>query len=126
MENLQWLIGDVEVFQIVELEAGEAIQGIIRCATPENIRSIGWLCPQFADETGRLRALVQTFLIKSAKKNILIDTCIGNDKKRTDVRDWANLKTTFLKQLRGLGVTPREVDVVACTHLHLDHVGTLL
>jgi glyoxylase-like metal-dependent hydrolase (beta-lactamase superfamily II) len=81
------------------------------------------LCPQFADETGRLKALVQAFLIKSAGKNILIDTCIGNDKKRTDVQDWANLKTTFLEQLLGVGVKPGEVDVVACTHLHLDHVG---
>jgi hypothetical protein len=53
------------------------------------------LCPQFAHETGGLEALAQTFLIKSAKANILIDTCIENDKKRTDVPNWANLKTTF-------------------------------
>jgi len=114
-----WKIGDVEVFQIVELECGKIIQEIMKDATPENIKKIKWLYPNYADENGNLKALVQSFLIKSENKNILIDTCNGNDKKRTDLPEWANLKTDFLKKLEKLG----EVDIVACTHLHVDHVG---
>lgn len=34
-------------------------------ATQENIQEIDWLYPNFADENGNLKALVQSFLIKS-------------------------------------------------------------
>ncbi|MDD2777833.1 MAG: MBL fold metallo-hydrolase, partial [Methanocellales archaeon] len=34
-----------------------------------------------------------------------------------------NLQTDFLKKLRVIGVTEMDVNVVACTHLHFDHVG---
>lgn len=40
MSNLKWVIGEVEVFQIAELEAGKLIQSIIKNATPENIKNI--------------------------------------------------------------------------------------
>lgn len=123
LTSLKWEIGQVEIYQIVELEAGEIIQSIIPEATPENIKKIDWLYPNFADENGNLKALVQGFLIKSESKNILIDTCNGNDKKRTDAPEWGNLQTDFLTKLIELGVSPDDVDVVACTHLHMDHVG---
>jgi glyoxylase-like metal-dependent hydrolase (beta-lactamase superfamily II) len=123
MENMKWRIGDVEVFQIVELEAGELFQSIIKNASPDNIRRMQWLCPWFADESGRLKALVQAFLIRSDGCNILIDPCNGNDKVRTSVPQWGMLQTNFLAQLGLLGVPADRVDCVACTHLHLDHVG---
>jgi len=123
MKSLKWKIGEVEIFQIVELEAGELIQSVIKGATPKNIRELDWLFPHFADKEGKLKALVQGFLIKSDNKNILIDTCNGNDKKRTDVPEWSNLQTNFLKKLNYLGVAESDVDMVACTHLHMDHVG---
>lgn len=123
MTGLRWTIGDIEVYQIVELEAGALIQSIIKNATRENIQRIGWLYPHFADAAGNLRAQVQSFLIRSDNKNILIDTCNGNDKVRTDIPVWANLKTDFLSRLDDIGVTAMDVDVVTCTHLHTDHVG---
>jgi len=33
------------------------------------------------------------------------------------------MRTTFLDDLRVAGVAPESVDVVICTHLHVDHVG---
>jgi len=33
------------------------------------------------------------------------------------------LRTGFLEDLRAAGVAPEAVDVVICTHLHVDHVG---
>lgn len=123
MTSLKWKIGEVEIFQIIELEAGKLIQSIIKKATAENIQNIGWLSPYFADEAGGLKALVQSFLVRSNNKNILIDTCNGNDKVRTDVPEWANLQTNFLKKLTAVGVAETNIDVVACTHLHMDHIG---
>lgn len=123
MNVLSWRIGTVSIFSIVELEAGELIQSIIKGATSANIREIGWLYPHFADESGNLKALVQAFLIKTRESNILIDTCNGNDKTRTDVPQWGNLQTEFLEKLAEIGATERDIDIVACTHLHMDHVG---
>lgn len=123
MAGLKWKIGEVEVFQLIELEAGALIQSVIEKATPENVRSIGWLRPHFADEEGRLKAIVQGFLVKSDDKIILIDTCNGNDKMRTTMPQWDRLQTDFMGRLAELGVAPSEVAVVACTHLHMDHIG---
>jgi len=123
MANLKWTVGDVEVFQIAEIAAGRIIQGVIKNATPENIRKINWLYPYFADKSGNLKAQVAGFLIKTDHHNILVDTCNGNGKTRTDVPEWANLQSDFLKKLDDIGVAGSEVDIVACTHLHMDHVG---
>ncbi len=116
MEIKKYQIGDVEISQISEIDAGEIIQGGLKDATPGAIKKIKWLSPDFADENGKLKATVNCFLIKSNGKNILIDTCNGNNKKRTDLPVWGNLKTDFLDNLP-------EIDIVCCTHLHFDHVG---
>lgn len=120
---MQWTIGEIEIFQIIEMEGGELIQSSIKNATPENIKKIGWLYPNFADEKGNLKALVQSFLIKSESKNILIDTCNGNYKNRPTCPTWGNLHTDFLKRLNDLGIRELDLDIVVCTHLHFDHIG---
>ncbi len=66
---------------------------------------------------------VQSHLVKTDHHTILIDTCIGNDKKR--FRGPWNMKTdlAYLDNLAAHGVDPADIDVVMCTHLHFDHVG---
>lgn len=124
MRNLKWTVGDVEIYQIIELEdAGKVIQSTIKNATPQNIRKISWLYPDFADKEGNLKSLVQSFLIKSGEKNILIDTCNGNGKTRSDLPEWGNLHTDFLKRLRSIGIIETDINMVVSTHLHCDHIG---
>lgn len=120
---MKWRIGSVKIFQIVEMEGGELIQASIPNANPENIKKIDWLYPNFADKNGRFKALVQSFLVKSEGKNILIDTCNGNHKNRPTCPDWGSLNTDFLKRLNDTGIRESEIDIVVCTHLHFDHVG---
>ncbi len=120
---MKWTVGNIKIFQIVELEAGKIIQSIIPNATPKNIKKINWLYPNYGDKYGILKALVQSFLIKSDGKYILVDTCNGNDKNRPNMLKWANLKTKFIEKLREIGVTPDDINFVVCTHLHFDHVG---
>lgn len=123
MTSLKWTIGDVEIIQIVEMEDNELFSTFIPRASPQEIKKIEWLVPNFADKDGKLKALVQSFLVKSNRKNILIDTCNGNGKKRPNVPTWGNLQTDYLKKFNESGITPESVDIVACTHLHFDHVG---
>lgn len=120
---MKWTIGNIEIFQIIELEAGKIIQSIMPDATPENVKKMNWLIPNYADENGILKALVQSFLVKSNGKYILVDTCNGNDKNRPSVPEWGNLKIKFIKKLNEFGITTSDINYVICTHLHFDHVG---
>lgn len=67
---------------------------------------------------------IQSFLLRTAKLNILIDTCVGEHKSRARRAEWHERSDTgYLDRLQATGVTPDEIDVVLCTHLHADHVG---
>lgn len=123
MKNLFWKIGDVEITQLVELENTGLFNTFIPNATHENIKSMPWLIPNFASENGELKALVQSFLIRSNGKNILIDTCNGNEKERPTFQEWGNLNTKFLNKFNEINISLLDIDVVACTHLHFDHIG---
>lgn len=76
-------------------------------------------------ETLQLGLSFHSFLIRSHGKNILVDTCNGNHKDRLPKHPWYhNLKaSTYLDNLKKLGVSPEDIDIVLCTHLHTDHVG---
>ena len=102
-DKLVWNIGGVEIFAIQEIvDAGELIQSIIPEASKEEVGKIDWLVPNFASETGELKAVVQCFLIKTDNQSILVDTCNGNDKTRTDMPIWGNLETDFLEKLESV------------------------
>jgi glyoxylase-like metal-dependent hydrolase (beta-lactamase superfamily II) len=81
-----------------------------------------WLAPHFLDERGRFLQSVHTFVVEAPGLTLLVDTCIGNDKPRGGP-PFDMLKTTYLEDLAAAGVRPEAVDLVVCTHLHVDHVG---
>ena len=114
-------IGDVEVIQLTEVECGAIIQSGMPAATAEKLQTMDWLRPHYM-ENGKFKAWVQSFLIKTKDFTILVDTCNGNEKKRTDVPEWNNLRTAFLDKLKE-HVQLENIDYVLCTHLHMDHVG---
>jgi glyoxylase-like metal-dependent hydrolase (beta-lactamase superfamily II) len=68
-------------------------------------------------------ASVHSWLVRTPRSTILIDTCTGNHKERPVLPPLHHLDTPFLQRLADAGVQPPDVDYVICTHLHLDHVG---
>jgi glyoxylase-like metal-dependent hydrolase (beta-lactamase superfamily II) len=119
----QWSIGDVKVARIIESEAPWPGTWLIPNATAENVRKEGdWLLPHFTDDAGKLRMSIHALVIESQGKKIVVDTCIGNDKRRPNPQ-WSDLHTPFLKDLEAAGHTRESIDYVVCTHLHVDHVG---
>jgi glyoxylase-like metal-dependent hydrolase (beta-lactamase superfamily II) len=81
--------------------------------------------PEFID-VGRnvLRCAIQTFVLRLAGRTFLVDTCIGEHKDRPEIPAWNQRSgTTYLDRLRRVGVDPVSVEIVFCTHLHIDHVG---
>ena len=123
MELIQHRFGKFEISQVIEIDAGDVIQETIPDATPEAIVGISWLRPHYADADGKLKGVVQSFLVRAEKLALLVDTCVGNDKHRVDLAAWGNLQTEFLTKLRQAGCDPSDITDVLCTHLHFDHVG---
>jgi glyoxylase-like metal-dependent hydrolase (beta-lactamase superfamily II) len=93
--------------------------------TPEILaRESHWLdTPRYRDPaTGFIQLTMQSFLLHSNGRRILVDTCVGNCKNR--VRPLLHqLQTPWLENLRAAGIEPEQIDVVVSTHLHVDHVG---
>ncbi|HSU90818.1 MAG TPA: MBL fold metallo-hydrolase, partial [Sporolactobacillaceae bacterium] len=118
----QFKIGDVKITRIIESEAPWPGTWLLPDATLENVKKeADWLYPTFSDEKGKLRMSIHALVLESDGKCIIVDTCIGNEKQRSNPL-WANLQTPFLKDLEAAGVTRDKVDRVICTHLHVDHV----
>lgn len=121
------VLGDVTVTRVMEY------YGSVRLSPqeffPESTddmwqRNEDWLAPDFYDP-GRddCVSAIQTWVLRSAGRTILVDTGVGNHKERPHAPVWHHLNTDFLDNLARAGVAPKDVDVVINTHLHIDHVG---
>jgi glyoxylase-like metal-dependent hydrolase (beta-lactamase superfamily II) len=84
-----------------------------------------WLEPSFIDPaSGKLVLCIQAYVIKTPHHNILVDSCVGNDKPRPARPMWNMMKSDrFEKSLAATGLGVNDIDYVMCTHLHVDHVG---
>ncbi len=118
-------VGSVEVGRIFDTVLVAPAQMWFPSFDREAIRAHEhWLCPtHFNAETGMFTMPVQSFILKTDRYTILIDTCIGNHKPREGAGQMHMLNEPYLERLAAAGVKPEEVDYVMCTHLHVDHVG---
>ena len=119
-------LGNLSIQRIVEMEIPflpfeEIFVGV---GAEELAPYRAWLEPwSLSPACGRFNFAFQSYLVRTSRHTILIDSCVGCDKsyhwgpfhKRTD--------RTWLANLAAAGVAPPEVDFVLCTHLHVDHCG---
>ena len=119
-------VGDMTIHRIVEMECGftpalEFLPGLNAELLEENK---SWLAPSALDADGNLVLCFQSYIVKTPRHTILVDSCIGNDKDRTARPLWHKKKDdTFMRGLADAGLTVNDIDFVMCTHLHVDHVG---
>jgi glyoxylase-like metal-dependent hydrolase (beta-lactamase superfamily II) len=117
-------IGRLRVTAVVERAGPTRPTWLLPDATPEALeRHRGWLAPHFLDEKGRFLQSIHSFVVRAPGLTALVDTCVGNDKDRGGRAPFHMMRTGFLDELRAAGVPPEAVDLVICTHLHVDHVG---
>ncbi|HZZ16550.1 MAG TPA: MBL fold metallo-hydrolase [Candidatus Sulfotelmatobacter sp.] len=119
---LNWQVGAVKITCVVETVIPFPNGSLLPDATEESLKSSPWLFPHFAKEDGTLFAAAQAMLVEAPGLRLLVDTCVGNDKPRHMLGDKAQT-TPFLQHLADLGWDRERVDIVLCTHLHVDHVG---
>ncbi|MER6442685.1 MBL fold metallo-hydrolase [Streptomyces sp. NPDC001185] len=119
-------LGDIEITRVVEW-SGPILTA--RFVIPDSDEAMwrhneDWLAPDFwtpADDA--FRCHIQTWVVRSEGRTILVDTGVGNDRERPQVPQFTGLRTDYLTRLREAGVEPEDVDVVVNTHIHYDHVG---
>ncbi|MEP3438333.1 MAG: MBL fold metallo-hydrolase [Hoeflea sp.] len=81
---------------------------------------------RFYDKSsGRSWSSIHSWLLEIDGKTILIDTCSGNGKARAlpIFQRFHMLDLPYLDNLAAAGISVEDVDIVFCTHLHIDHVG---
>jgi glyoxylase-like metal-dependent hydrolase (beta-lactamase superfamily II) len=120
-------IGGLQIDTVVELDGIALPAGLVfPNATPEIVaRGRDQLDPRFvaADQDALLWSF-HSYLLRSRGRTILIDTCHGNDKVRPEPVAYAHMMNTdYLGNLARAGLRPEDIDLVLCTHLHIDHVG---
>jgi glyoxylase-like metal-dependent hydrolase (beta-lactamase superfamily II) len=71
--------------------------------------------------SNRLVITYQTFVVRTPKHTILVDTCTGEDKGYAPPFDFP--KQRWLHEFHAQGLSFEAIDYVFCTHLHIDHCG---
>ncbi|MET0221553.1 MAG: MBL fold metallo-hydrolase [Tardiphaga sp.] len=120
---MPWMVGQVRITQLIEGETVGGTRFILPQVGPDDVRALPWLIPHFANDEGRMRMSIHALLLETPTQRIVVDTCLGNDKTGRSVAAWNHLHTPFLNNMTAAGFAPGDVDLVLCTHLHVDHVG---
>jgi glyoxylase-like metal-dependent hydrolase (beta-lactamase superfamily II) len=76
--------------------------------------------PEVLGPDGCLHMPIGCFLLRTADRTVLLDAGLGPRET-----EWGR-GGALPVQLRAAGVGPDDVDLVVCTHLHLDHAGWLV
>ena len=117
-------VGRLRISAVVERSGPTRPTWLLPDAVPEALeRHRRWLAPHFLDDKGRLLQSIHAFVVEAPDVRMIVDTCVGNDKDRGGRAPFHMMRTTFLEDLSAAGFPPESIDVVLCTHLHVDHVG---
>jgi glyoxylase-like metal-dependent hydrolase (beta-lactamase superfamily II) len=119
-------LGDVEISRVFERRVTRMPRVVVFPDTDPELwrRNAGWLEPDFFDAgADDVVFSMQTWVLRSEGRTILVDTGVGNGKERPAMPAFHRLDTDFLDSLSAAGVRPDDVDLVVCTHVHGDHVG---
>jgi glyoxylase-like metal-dependent hydrolase (beta-lactamase superfamily II) len=117
-------LGRLRITAVVERAGPTPPTWLLPDAAPEAVeRHRAWLAPHFLDGKGRFLMSIHTFVVQAPGLTALVDTCVGNDKDRGGRQPFHMMQTPFLDDLKAAGFPPEAIDLVLCTHLHVDHVG---
>lgn len=111
----QITIGNVDIVAVLDMVPPPRDPWMMFPATSEP----DWHDHQNALECGQLQLYYLHFFLRSEGKTIMVDTGMGPGPHP----ERGNRTGDLVNQLKLKGVNPDDIDVVAHTHLHADHVG---
>lgn len=118
-------VGDARVSPVIEIDAvpfpvAHAFEDIEPALIAANR---DWLMPDHLSDDGAFALMSHhAWLVEIGGHRILIDPCVGNGRDRV-IPAYDQLDTDWLDVLARAGAAPEDIDIVLCTHLHVDHVG---
>ena len=119
-------IGEITVDRLIESEYpwAPALE-FLPTLTPDLLaENRNWMRPVALDDRDWLVLCFQSYVLRTPHHTILVDTCIGNDKNRPNTPKWhMKADQAYMHALAAAGLSVLDVDIVMCTHLHVDHVG---
>ena len=124
--SMTFKAGDATIHRIIEMECGftPALEFLPNLTKERLAENRSWLAPAALDKDDNLVLCFQSYVVQIGGKNILVDSCVGNDKDRPARPLWHKKKDdAFMKGLAAANLTPDDIDFVMCTHLHVDHIG---
>jgi glyoxylase-like metal-dependent hydrolase (beta-lactamase superfamily II) len=108
------MLGDYEITAVSDGTVPQAFDKLMTNTTPEEVRALVARC----HETLPLEVSINTFLINSGSRLVLVDTGAGRlFGPKSGGRLVANLKAA--------GYRPGQIGAVLLTHIHADHSGGL-
>jgi len=118
-------IGNAEVSNVIEYSGPTHDPAFLFPDMPRDVieENLHWLAPNhFSRRLNKFVVTIQIWMVRIEDKVIVIDTGVGNFKKRRAQR-MNNLNTLTLDWLSAAGAGPNDVTHVVHTHMHTDHVG---
>ena len=118
-------IGDIRVSSIIERDGpwrhpADFYPGIDPAHARERLLELEPFVYDAA--TDMLIVTYQTFILRTPRHVILVDTCSGQDKAPMGPR-YAFPREPWLDGFKAEGLAFGDIDYVFCTHLHFDHCG---
>jgi glyoxylase-like metal-dependent hydrolase (beta-lactamase superfamily II) len=119
--------GEVTIHRIVEAERPFAPARTFFPDLDERMleENRAWLQPRALEPgTDTVILCFQSHVVRTPHHTVLVDTCVGNDKDIPRY-DFFHRKADrrYMDGLAAVGLTVADIDVVVCTHMHMDHVG---
>jgi Metallo-beta-lactamase superfamily len=117
-------IGDVTITSIIERDGPwRRPEDMFPAYDPAiGKRHLAELDPEVFDPaSGRMVITYQTYVVRTPRHTILVDTCTGEDKGYAAPMDFP--KQPWLDGFAAAGLRFEDIDYVFCTHLHIDHCG---
>ncbi|MDQ3145373.1 MAG: MBL fold metallo-hydrolase, partial [Actinomycetota bacterium] len=111
----------MDTFAVGELQVTALSDGLVRLP-PEYFPAADWTAHQdLFDEDGTIHGPIGCFLVRTGDQTVLVDAGLGD----LDIGGFM-VGGALPAELAAAGVTPADIDLVVCTHLHIDHAGWLV
>ena len=87
------------------------------------VPKVAWESSVVTDRKNRIALGLNCLLLQVCGKNVLVDTGVGPKENEIDKETLGLVPSRLLKGLKGVGLTPKDINTVILTHLHFDHCG---
>lgn len=114
MSHTKLNVGNVEILALVDAAASAPVKLLFPAVGEDQWSQY---CEHLGDDCKTLNLTIPSFVVRSQGKTILIDSGIGA--KNRPMFPNGRLPDAMAEA----GVDPASIEIVMCTHIHIDHVG---